>query len=56
MDNDQIMKPTNTLRKSNVPYGSILVAYVNYFLLTLMLHNLNYVTNSNVAMTLAQLT
>ena len=34
-------------------YGYILVTYVSYFLLTLMLRNLNYVRNSDVAITLA---
>ena len=37
-------------------YGYILVTYISYFLLRLMLRNLNYVRNSNVVITLAQLT
>ena len=42
----EIRNPANTLRKSNVKsYGYILVTYVSYFLLTLMLRNLNYVRN-----------
>ena len=36
-------------------YGYILLTYVSYFLLTLMLRNLNYAKNSDVAVTLAQL-
>ena len=49
--------PVNTLRKSNV----ILWLYFSnlrklLFLLTLMVRNLNYVRNSDVAITLAKLT
>ena len=48
--------PANTLRKSNkilrLYFGNLL----SYFLLMLMLRNLDYIRNPNVLITLAQLT
>ena len=48
--------PANTLRKPNVILQLYFGNLRNYFQLTLMVGNLNYVRNSNVVITLAQLT
>ena len=47
--------PANTLRKSNVVLRLYFGNLRSYFLLTLMLGNLNYVRNPNVVITLLSL-
>ena len=47
--------PANTLRKSNEILWLYFGNYLTYSLVTLMLRNLNYVRNLDVATTLAQL-
>ena len=50
-----LAQPTHYVNPTQ-SYGYILVTYVSYFLLTLVLRNLNYVRNFDVAITSAQLT
>ena len=50
-----VVNKTQTTHYVNLTYGYILVTYVSYFLLTLMLSNLDNVRNSDAAITLTQL-
>ena len=54
--NAYVRVTANISCKSNVILWLYFGNLVSYFLLMLMVHNLNYVRNSDVAITLAQLT